>query len=86
MLLTIYIPTYRRESVVHCVESIISQMTDQVELIISDNDEDGFANVIKAMETKFNVDLSDVTYETHNSETMWNIISIIVERTGAKED
>ena len=43
MLLTIYIPTYRRESVVHCVESIISQMTDQVELIISDNDEDGFA-------------------------------------------
>lgn len=43
MLLTIYIPTYRRKSVVHCVESIISQMTDQVELIISDNDEDGFA-------------------------------------------
>ena len=43
MLLTIYIPTYKRESIVHCVESIISQMTDQVELIISDNDEHGFA-------------------------------------------
>ena len=43
MLLTIYIPTYKRESVAHCVESIVSQMTDQVELIISDNDQDGFA-------------------------------------------
>lgn len=43
MVLTIYIPTYKRESVVQCVESIIGQLTSDVELIISDNDQDGFA-------------------------------------------
>lgn len=43
MLLTIYIPTYKRESVAQCVESIVGQLTSDVELIISDNDQDGFA-------------------------------------------
>jgi glycosyltransferase involved in cell wall biosynthesis len=43
MVLTIYIPTYKRESVVQCVESIVGQLTNDVELIISDNDQDAFA-------------------------------------------
>ncbi len=43
MILTIYIPTYKRESVAQCVESIVGQLTSDIELIISDNDQDGFA-------------------------------------------
>jgi len=41
--LTIYIPTYKRESVVQCVESIVNQFTNDIELIISDNDQDASA-------------------------------------------
>ena len=43
MPLTIYIPTYKRESVVQCVESVVNQFTNDIELIISDNDQDAFA-------------------------------------------
>jgi glycosyltransferase involved in cell wall biosynthesis len=43
VILTIYIPTYKRESVAQCVESIVGQLTSDIELIISDNDQDGFA-------------------------------------------
>ena len=43
MPLTIYIPTYKRESVVQCVESIVNQFTNDIELIISDNDQDASA-------------------------------------------
>ena len=32
MPLTIYIPTYKRESVVQCVESIVNQFTNDIEL------------------------------------------------------
>ena len=44
MVLTIYIPTYRRESIVQCVESVVNQFTNDIELIISDNDQDAFAS------------------------------------------
>jgi glycosyltransferase involved in cell wall biosynthesis len=44
--LTIYIPTYRRESLDACLNSITSQYNDHVEIIVSDNDQDGFAKNI----------------------------------------
>jgi len=46
MKLTIYIPTYRRESLDACLSSIASQHNDRVEIIVSDNDQDGFASNI----------------------------------------
>lgn len=47
--LTIYIPTYRRAELADCLSSIIPQLTEQVELIVSDNDQDGFAkNIVGA--------------------------------------
>ncbi len=46
MKLTIYIPTYRRESLDACLNSITSQYNDHVEIIVSDNDQDGFAKNI----------------------------------------
>lgn len=48
-------------------------------------DKDGFINVIKAMETKYSIDLSDITYEKNEYDTMIQIIDIICERTGAIE-
>ena len=44
MILTIYIPTYKRESVAQCVDSIVGQLTNDIELIVSDNDQDAFAS------------------------------------------
>jgi glycosyltransferase involved in cell wall biosynthesis len=38
MLLTIYIPTYKRVELADCLQSIVPQLTDQVEVIVSDND------------------------------------------------
>jgi glycosyltransferase involved in cell wall biosynthesis len=38
MLLTIYIPTYKRVELADCLASIVPQLTDQVEVIVSDND------------------------------------------------
>jgi glycosyltransferase involved in cell wall biosynthesis len=38
MKLTIYIPTYRRHELAACLESIIPQLTADVELYVSDND------------------------------------------------
>ena len=46
MKLTVYIPTYRRESLDACLSSIASQHNDRVEIIVSDNDQDGFAGNI----------------------------------------
>ena len=43
MLLTIYIPTFKRLDIGPCLESIVPQIVDGVELIVSDNDPDGFA-------------------------------------------
>ncbi len=46
MKLTIYIPTFRRVELEACLESIIPQLVEGVEVIISDNDPDGFAKEI----------------------------------------
>ncbi|CAB4146039.1 Glyco_tranf_GTA_type domain containing protein, partial [uncultured Caudovirales phage] len=46
MLLTIYIPTYRRDSLDGCLDSIIYQSNSNIEIIISDNDQDGYARGI----------------------------------------
>jgi len=46
MKLTIYIPTYKRESLDACLNSIASQYSDNIEIIVSDNDQDGFARNI----------------------------------------
>ena len=43
MLLTIYIPTFKRPDILACLESIVPQIVDGVELIVSDNDPDGYA-------------------------------------------
>lgn len=46
MLLTIYIPTYKRDSLDGCLDSIIYQSNSNIEIIISDNDQDGYARGI----------------------------------------
>lgn len=46
--LTIYIPTFRRSELDECLASITSQLIDGVEVIISDNDPNGFAKEIAA--------------------------------------
>jgi glycosyltransferase involved in cell wall biosynthesis len=46
MKLTIYIPTYRRSELAACLESIAPQLTNEVELIVSDNDPQQFAKNI----------------------------------------
>jgi glycosyltransferase involved in cell wall biosynthesis len=46
MLLTIYIPTYRRDSLDFCLNSIVSQTNSDIEIIVSDNDQDGYAKEI----------------------------------------
>ena len=46
MLLTIYIPTYRRDSLDDCLNSIIYQTNSNIEIIVSDNDQDGYAKEI----------------------------------------
>jgi glycosyltransferase involved in cell wall biosynthesis len=43
MLLTIYVPTFNRPDIEPCLASIVSQLVDGVELIVSDNDPDGYA-------------------------------------------
>lgn len=42
MKLTIYIPTFRRKELGECLASIVPQLRDGVELIVSDNDPAGF--------------------------------------------
>lgn len=46
MRLTIYIPTYQRHELADCLASIVPQLTQQVELIVSDNDPNGYAKPI----------------------------------------
>lgn len=46
MKLTIYIPTYRRDSLDACLGSIAPQHNDSVEIIVSDNDQGGYAGDI----------------------------------------
>ena len=46
MKLTIYIPTYQRNELAACLDSIMGQVTDQVEVYVSDNDPSGFARDI----------------------------------------
>ena len=46
MRLTIYIPTYRRSELDACLASIVPQLVDGVELIVSDNDPEQFAKPI----------------------------------------
>ena len=43
MLLTIYVPTFNRPDIRPCLASIVPQLVDGVELIVSDNDPDGYA-------------------------------------------
>ena len=43
MILTIYIPTFNRPDIGPCLDSIVPQLVDGVELIVSDNDPDGYA-------------------------------------------
>ena len=43
MLLTIYVPTFNRPDIGPCLASIVPQLVDGVELIVSDNDPDGYA-------------------------------------------
>lgn len=44
--LTIYIPTFLRVELDACLASIVLQLTDEVEVIVSDNDPDGFGEQI----------------------------------------
>jgi glycosyltransferase involved in cell wall biosynthesis len=44
MKLTIYIPTFKRQEIEHCLGSIVPQLVDGVEVLVSDND--GFAEQI----------------------------------------
>lgn len=46
MRLTIYVPTFRRSELDVCLASIIPQLTNEVELIVSDNDPQQFAKNI----------------------------------------
>jgi len=46
MKLTIYIPTYRRPDIKQCLASIVPQIVQGVEVIVSDNDPDGYAQNI----------------------------------------
>ena len=46
MLLTIYIPTYKRDSLDYCLDSIVSQCNSDIEIIVSDNDQEGYAKDI----------------------------------------
>jgi glycosyltransferase involved in cell wall biosynthesis len=46
MNLTIYIPTYRRDSLDACLNSIVSQFNTNLEIIVSDNDQDCYASNI----------------------------------------
>jgi glycosyltransferase involved in cell wall biosynthesis len=46
MNLTIYIPTYRRDSLDACLNSIVSQFNTNLEIIVSDNDQDRYASSI----------------------------------------
>jgi len=46
VLLTIYIPTYKRDSLDYCLDSIISQTNSNIEIIVSDNDQDGYARQV----------------------------------------
>lgn len=43
VLLTIYIPTFNRPDILACLESIVPQIVDGVEVIVSDNDPNGYA-------------------------------------------
>lgn len=43
MLLTIYVPTFNRPDIRPCLASIVPQLVDGVELIVSDNDPNGYA-------------------------------------------
>ena len=43
MLLTIYVPTFNRPDIGLCLASIVPQLVDGVELVVSDNDPDGYA-------------------------------------------
>jgi glycosyltransferase involved in cell wall biosynthesis len=43
MFLTIYVPTFNRPDIGPCLASIVPQLVDGVELIVSDNDPDGYA-------------------------------------------
>jgi len=43
MLLTIYVPTFNRPDIGPCLASIVPQLVDGVELIVSDNDPNGYA-------------------------------------------
>ena len=43
MLLTIYVPTFNRPDIEPCLASIVPQLVDGVELIVSDNDPNGYA-------------------------------------------
>ena len=43
MLLTIYVPTFNRPDIEPCLASIVPQLVDGVELVVSDNDPDGYA-------------------------------------------
>lgn len=43
MLLTIYIPTFNRPDIESCLASIVPQLTPDVEVIVSDNDPNGYA-------------------------------------------
>ena len=43
MLLTIYVPTFNRPDIGLCLASIVPQLVDGVELIVSDNDPNGYA-------------------------------------------
>jgi glycosyltransferase involved in cell wall biosynthesis len=46
MNLTIYIPTYRRNSLDACLNSIVSQFNTNLEIIVSDNDQERYASNI----------------------------------------
>jgi len=46
MNLTIYIPTYRRDSLDACLNSIVSQFNTNLEIIVSDNDQERYASNI----------------------------------------
>jgi len=63
MLLTIYIPTYKRDSLDDCLNSIIYQTNSNIEIIVSDNDQDGYARDIAC---KYNNYVSDYSIRKQN--------------------
>ena len=77
VILTIYIPTYKRPDIEPCLRSIVPQLVEGVEVIVSDNDPKGFAKplVEKFPQVKY-------TRRLKNIEGDPNILRGVTQGTG----